>query len=277
MAQVKEGPNYWAIFAILLVVAGGIYTFGGYAPESVEGGIDNNTATPLNTVSTTGTVTAVAPAGILKLDSEFLTLATTDNDSAAVIIADVDSTNFDTDKSKITLQLNAVVDSTTSSGNTTFTLKARNNTGISVILLNRTEAGTLTAPTAAMTKTMTLQFTETLTSGFTSTEQVLNHIVLASAPMLKGTPTDSAALYSPIVVQTADTNIPEIKIDSTKGSHAYLWTTATTVQTISVTFDISFIDIRYMTEISDSQPITITAIGSDGAPYTIEIIRNDSI
>ena len=53
--------------------------------------------------------------------------------------------------------------------------------------------------------------------------------------------------------------------------------TATTAQTISVVFDVSFINIRYMTEISDSQPITITAIGSDGAPYTIEIIRNDSI
>ena len=273
MAEIAKGPNGWLILIIIALVAigGVVYST---APESTTGGLDNDTTTLFSTVQT-GTP-AVAPVD-LKLDSEFVTLVSTNNSSGVVTLADVDSANFDTDKSKITLQLDAEVDSTTSSGNTTFSLKARDNNGDSVTLLETTESGTLTAPTAAMTKTMTFTFSESLISGFSSTEQVANHVVAASALMLKGTPTDSAALFSPIVVQTADTNKPEIKVDTTKDSHSYMWTTATTQKTISVTFDISFIDIRYMTVISDSQPITITALGSDNAPYTIEIIRNDAI
>lgn len=272
MATISSGTNPLLIGIIIVLLAAGAIMYN-TAPVSTTGGVDNDTTTLFSTVSTTTPAVAVD----LKLDSEFISLATTDNDSAVVTIADVDSINFDSDKSKITLQLDAEIDTTTSAGNTTFSLKARNDTGVSVTLTSSTETGTLTAPTTDLTKTMTFTFKETLTSGFSTTEQVSTHEVLASADMLKGTPADSAKLFSPIVVQALDTNKPEIKIDTTKDLHSYLWTATTTPKTISVTFDISFINVGYLTEISESQPITITAIGSDDAPYTIEILKNTAI
>ena len=143
MAQINSGTNPLLWVVILLVAVGGMFMYISAEDTEVKAVANDSTKAASIVGTTAGDTTTAASPGVLKLDSEILTLATTDNDSVAVIIADEDSTNFDTDKSKITLQLNAVVDSTTSSGNTTFTLKARNNTGISVILLNRTEAGTL--------------------------------------------------------------------------------------------------------------------------------------
>ena len=272
MAQVNSGSNSLLWVVIFLVAVGGVFMYS-TAQDSAGDAVANSSVQAASTVSTVGTAPPAAATSTLVLDSKFISLSTTDNDSAAVTIADASSSNFDEDSGVISFQLDAEVDSTTTAGYTVFTLLARNDTGVSTVLLRVNETGTLTAPTTAMTKTMTFQITEDVVSGFDTTEQVLNQVVSASAPMLKGTPTDAAALYSPIVVQTTDTNTPEVKVDGTKDTHSYLWTTATTTKTIDVTFDISFIEIDYMTDVTDRQTVTVTATGADDAPYMIELIR----
>lgn len=272
MANVKEGPNSLLIGIIILLVAGGLFMHFGSAPDSSSGAAVNDSVKAASLVGTAGAETPVTTVsvGTLSLDSELVSFTTTDNDSASVTIADADSDNYNADTHIISFQVDAEVDSTTTAGYTVFTLKARNKTGISTTLLKVNESGTLTAPTTAMTKEMTFQFTEDVISGFATRDSIITQAVTASAPMLKDT---AGELYSPIVVQATNTKLPELKVDGTKDTHSYPWLIDTTPKTIDVTFKIDFTEINKMTDVTTRQIITVDAPGADDGPYTIELIR----
>ena len=272
MANVSNSgvPIIWVVIAIIAVAAG-VYM---YAPAAPAGGLDNDTATALSIVPDPAEAASVASVGSLAVDATFGTLNATNNASGVVTLADIDSTNYDTDTKVISLQVDVDIDSTTTAGYTVFTMKARNDTGIATPLMVVNDTGTLTSPTTSMTQLVTLQLTESVISGFATRDSIITQMISASAPMLKDT---AGELYSPIVVQTTNTKIPELKVDGTKDSHSYPWLIDTLPRTVDVTFSLDAVEILKMTDISIVEPVTIEMPGSDDVRYTINIIRNAAI
>lgn len=110
--------------------------------------------------------------------------------------------------------------------------------------------------------------------GFADTQQVHYATVSASGNSLIDT---TGTKFNPIVVKTTDTTKPAIKIDTVLDTKSYSWLASSSAVTTNVTFDISWIGVNKMQDISDkiTEPITIN--GGDDSPIRIEFIRNAAI
>ena len=189
-------------------------------------------------------------------------------------LADVD-TNFNEVTNVIALQFDTMVDTTTSAGNTTFTMSTINTAGTTIELLNFTETGTLTEPITDQTTPVIVNIDLSVLGGFSNSDQVAYTSVSAAAgPQLT---TTAGVKYYPISTRTTDSTKPAVKIDNVLDTTSYSWLASTTTQSIDVTFDISLTGVSKMRDISDKITIPIDIAGGDDSPFKVELIRVDAI
>ena len=244
----------------LLVLAGSALGYGPWADDTDALKSDSNS---------TGTIVTGASAVVVELNSEFVSVICNTTNT----VADVD-TNFNDVTNVISLQFDTNVDTTTSSGNSTFVLSTKNIAGTTIELVNYTETGTLTEPVTDQVVPMIVNIDLSVLGGFSNSDQVAYTDVSADANYLLDT---SGVKFYPISTRATDSTNPSVKIDTVLDMKSFSWLASTTTQSVDVTFDVSLTGISKMDDISDKVTVEVIIKGGDDSPIKVELIRNDAI
>lgn len=249
--------NDYLVIAVAVVA---VMFFTGWGPFAEDGAVTQTFVS-----SSGGTEESVVPAGILQLDSSFVS-AVADGHT----MADAD-TNYNEDLHIVSLQYDA--EYSDDGTNTTFIIKTKDTAGAIQTIATVTETGVLSEPTTDLTVPVTATFGVSVDDGFATTEQVEYADIFASAGKLSD---DSGVYFYPVTTGAISTK-PEVKVGGTVDSHRYSWTAVTTPISPAVTFSLSWTAINKMDDISDEIQIPVEFENGDDAKITLKIIRNAAI
>ena len=220
-------------------------------------------------VNNTGSAVPVAGASAVdvQLNSAFVSVICNTTNT----VADVD-TNFNDVTDVVSLQVDTNV--SYAGGSSTFVMSTKDITGTTVELINYSETGTLTEPVTDQTVPMIVNIDLSVLGGFSNSDQVAYTTVSADANYLLDT---AGVKFYPILARTTDSTNPSVKVDTVLDTKSFAWLASTATQSPDVTFDLSWIGVNKMDDISDKVTVQVVIEGGDDTPIDIEIIRNDAI
>ena len=178
--------------------------------------------------------------------------------------------NYNDESGVVAIQIDA--EKSSNATHTTFTIKAQDLNGQTVVISTVTQPGVLSTPSSPVTAGVIVDVGLNAVSGFTNKNEILTSSVSVSAPVLK---TANGTEYYPVVLKNSK---PAVYVDGQLGGRTITWTYSdVSNSSVKVTFDLDWEGINQMTSISDEITVPIKITNTDDSNMTVRIIKNAAI